>query len=395
MRGRGLVVLTGCGHSGIVNILRYARKLTGEDPLHAVVGGFHLSGPLFEPVIPPTCDALADLAPDYLVPTHCTAGAPSTRSPPGSRTRSSRTASERASSSASEEAASVGLYSPAMAGGTLVRELAAGALVDATFAVSRKERRTRRDGRPFLDLELTDKSGRVRARVWDGVPVLEQRFEVGDTVRVLGRVGEYAGKVELEVRDVERVDPGDPAEFVPGARRDIEDLDGYIDFLVGEIYHDGLRALCEAVLGEPGYRERFRTAPATENGHHSYAGGLAEHTVAVAALCRETAQLHPRLNADLLTAAALLHDCGCVDAFVTGAVILPSERGALLGHVHLGLARIERAGARARIDESALQPLLGIVASHHGAPEGRRFPSPEAVALHAANALDSRVNDAL
>ena len=85
-----------------------------------------------------------------------------------------------------------------MAGGTLVRELAAGALVDATFAVSRKERRTRRDGRPFLDLELTDSTGRVRARVWDGVPVLEQRFEVGDTVRVLGRVGEYAGKVELD-----------------------------------------------------------------------------------------------------------------------------------------------------------------------------------------------------
>ena len=234
-----------------------------------------------------------------------------------------------------------------MAGGTLVRELAAGALVDATFAVSRKERRTRRDGRPFLDLELTDSTGRVRARVWDGVPVLEQRFEVGDTVRVLGRVGEYAGKVELEVRDVERVEPGDPAEFVPGARRDIDDLDGYIDFLVLEIYHDGLRALVEAVLAEPGYRERFRTAPATENGHHSYAGGLAEHTVAVSALCRETAQLHPRLNADLLTAAALLHDCGCVDAFVSGAVILPSERGALLGHVHLGLARIERA-ARAR-----------------------------------------------
>jgi 3'-5' exoribonuclease len=283
----------------------------------------------------------------------------------------------------------------AMAGGTLVRELAAGALVDATFAVSRKERRTRRDGRPFLDLELTDASGRVRARVWDGVPVLEQRFEVGDTVRVLGRVGEYAGKVELEVRDVERVEPGDPAEFVPGARRDIDDLDGYVDFLVLEIYHGGLRGLVEAVLGEPGYRARFRTAPATENGHHSYAGGLAEHTVAVSALCREAAQLHPRLDSDLLTAAALLHDCGCVDAFVSGAVILPSERGALLGHVHLGLARIERAAARVRMDETKLQPLLGAVASHHGPPEGRRFPSPEAVALHAANALDSRVNDSL
>ena len=80
---------------------------------------------------------------------------------------------------------------------------------------------------------------------------------------------------------------------MPGARRDIDDLDGYIDFLVLEIYHDGLRALCEAVLAEPGFRERFRTAPATENGHHSYAGGLAEHTVAVAALCRETRAAAP------------------------------------------------------------------------------------------------------
>ena len=72
LRGRGFVVITGCGHSGIVNILRYVRRLTGEQRLHAVIGGFHLSGPKFEPVIAPTCDALAELAPDYLVPSHCT-----------------------------------------------------------------------------------------------------------------------------------------------------------------------------------------------------------------------------------------------------------------------------------------------------------------------------------
>ena len=70
--GRGLFVLTGCGHSGIVNILRYVRRLTGEDRLHAVVGGFHLGGPAFEPIIDPTCEALAELAPDHLAPAHCT-----------------------------------------------------------------------------------------------------------------------------------------------------------------------------------------------------------------------------------------------------------------------------------------------------------------------------------
>jgi 7,8-dihydropterin-6-yl-methyl-4-(beta-D-ribofuranosyl)aminobenzene 5'-phosphate synthase len=72
VRGRGLVVLTGCGHSGIINILRYVQKLTAERRIHAVIGGFHLSGPGFEPIIGPTCDALAEFSADYLVPAHCT-----------------------------------------------------------------------------------------------------------------------------------------------------------------------------------------------------------------------------------------------------------------------------------------------------------------------------------
>jgi len=72
VRDRGLVVLTGCGHAGVVNILRYAKKLTGVDRLYAVMGGFHLNGPLFEPIIPDTCAALAELAPTVIVPTHCT-----------------------------------------------------------------------------------------------------------------------------------------------------------------------------------------------------------------------------------------------------------------------------------------------------------------------------------
>jgi 7,8-dihydropterin-6-yl-methyl-4-(beta-D-ribofuranosyl)aminobenzene 5'-phosphate synthase len=72
VRGQGLVVLTGCGHSGLINILRYVRKITGHDRLHAVMGGFHLSGRAFEPIIAPTCEALAELSPDFLVPAHCT-----------------------------------------------------------------------------------------------------------------------------------------------------------------------------------------------------------------------------------------------------------------------------------------------------------------------------------
>jgi 7,8-dihydropterin-6-yl-methyl-4-(beta-D-ribofuranosyl)aminobenzene 5'-phosphate synthase len=72
VRGRGLAVVTGCGHAGVVNIIRQAMRLTGEDRLLAVIGGFHLSGPAFEPIIEPTVTALTGLAPDLIVPGHCT-----------------------------------------------------------------------------------------------------------------------------------------------------------------------------------------------------------------------------------------------------------------------------------------------------------------------------------
>jgi 7,8-dihydropterin-6-yl-methyl-4-(beta-D-ribofuranosyl)aminobenzene 5'-phosphate synthase len=72
VRDKGLVVLTGCGHAGIVNIVRYAKKLTGIDELYAVIGGFHLTGGLFEPIIPQTIAALVAESPAIVVPAHCT-----------------------------------------------------------------------------------------------------------------------------------------------------------------------------------------------------------------------------------------------------------------------------------------------------------------------------------
>jgi 7,8-dihydropterin-6-yl-methyl-4-(beta-D-ribofuranosyl)aminobenzene 5'-phosphate synthase len=72
VRHKGLVVLTGCGHAGVVNTLKCARELTGENQIHAVIGGFHLTGPIFEPIIQPTVQALKEFNPGVIVPQHCT-----------------------------------------------------------------------------------------------------------------------------------------------------------------------------------------------------------------------------------------------------------------------------------------------------------------------------------
>ena len=281
-----------------------------------------------------------------------------------------------------------------MAGATYVNDLTDGAIVDATFAVQRKQRRRTRNGDPFLAVELADRTGRVAGVVWNDVNVLAGRFEQGDTVRVLGRVESYGGRLQIAVRDLEKIDAGDPLELVPGSRRDAETLDGFVEFLAGEISHAGLALLVSAFVDDPGFRARLRTAPASES-HHAYAGGLLEHTVAVATLCREACQLHPRLRPDMLLAAALLHDAGRTETFAPGVTVTVTGRGRLLGHVLAGVRMIDAAARRVELEGDVLDELLHAVASHHGPIEGRRLETAEAVALHHANSLDARVGEAL
>jgi len=281
-----------------------------------------------------------------------------------------------------------------MAGDTYVADLSEGTLVDATFAVQRKQRRHTRNGDPFLSMELADRTGRVPGVVWNDVNLLGARFDQGDTVRVLGRVESYGGRLQIAVRDLEKIDEGDPLDLVPGARRDAETLDGFIEFLAGEVTHPGLRGLLDRFLTGHRFRERLRSMPAAET-HHDYAGGLLEHTVAVATLCREAAQLHPRLNSDILLTAALLHDAGRTETFRPGVTIAVSEQGRLLGHVLAGVRMIDAAAHEAGLGDDVLLPILNAVAGHHGPIEGRRLETPEAVALYHANSLDARLGEAL
>src|SRR5881409_2454105 len=162
-----------------------------------------------------------------------------------------------------------------------------------------------KSGAPYLALELVDPTGRIDARVWNDVELLDGRFGEGDAVRVLGRVERFRDRLQLDVRTLESSDV-DPATLTPAARRDVDELQGFLEFLVGEVTHPGLAATVRAVLAACD----LDAYPATPDDHHSYAGGLLEHTVGVATLCRETSQLHPRLRGELVLAAALVHDVG-------------------------------------------------------------------------------------
>ena len=266
----------------------------------------------------------------------------------------------------------------------MIAELEQDRVVEGVYAVAKKERLRTKSGAPYLALELVDPSGRIEARVWSDVELLDSRFAEGDAVRVLGRVDRFRDRLQLEVRAIEAAEDQDPAAFAPALRRDADELDGFLEFLAGDIAHPGLRATAARFVEDEQFRARLRELPATPDGHHSYAGGRLDHTVGVTTLCRETAQLHPRLRADLLLAAALLHDAGRTLELTRGPVFRQSDEGRLLGHVHLGLRLIE---ARAAALEAELRAeLLHAVAVHH---ELRGARTAEAAVLFHANQLDA------
>jgi 3'-5' exoribonuclease len=259
----------------------------------------------------------------------------------------------------------------AIADAPTIATLRAGDDVDAVFACARKDRLQARSGLPYLALELRDRSGSIQARAFRDADVLAGRFERGDLVHVRGRVERFRDELQLEVRDIVRADAADPAAFLPVAYRDLDELDGFLEHLAREVHDPGYAALLERLLGAGELRAAWRRSPCTRGGHHAYLGGLLEHTVAVATLALEAAQLHPRLNSDLLICAALVHDLGKTREFTYGAAIELSDEGRLLGHLVLGQQILEP--YMRDLDAERRLALLHCVLSHHGAEPNPRF----------------------
>jgi 3'-5' exoribonuclease len=272
------------------------------------------------------------------------------------------------------------------------------------YAVARKDRFTSRKGTPYLSLQLRDRSGSIEARIFREADQLGARFERGDAIEVRGKVERFRGELQAEVTALRRLEPGsyDPADFLPAAYRSVEELEGFFEHLCREVHDPGLQRVVHAVVDTEPVAGRLRRAPCSRGGHHAYLGGLLEHTVAVGTLVGELCQLHPRLDSDLLMAAALLHDIGKTREFTYGAEFGITDEGRMLGHLAIGSEII---GAAARhLPSGRRLALLHCVLSHHG-PEaagrprpaggGRGFASAEALALYRLNALDAGVKGAL
>jgi 3'-5' exoribonuclease len=281
-----------------------------------------------------------------------------------------------------------------------VSDLAADTSITSFFLVSEKELRATREGKPFLRLELSDRSGSIEARVWDNVEAFSGIFDRDDIVKVQARVESYKNRVQLAVDRVRRAEPGeiDLADYFPHTAEDIDKLYSRLQEHAASIANPWLKRLLASIIDDPAVAPRLKRAPAAKMMHHAFLGGLLEHIVSLCDLCRLVAQHYRELDVDLLLSGAVLHDVGKLDELCYERAIHYTDDGQLLGHIIQGLEQVT--GKMNAIDgfPGDLKTLVKhLLISHHGQYE---FGSPklpmfrEALVLHYLDDLDSKMGAA-
>ncbi len=277
-----------------------------------------------------------------------------------------------------------------------IKELAEGAPVDALFALCVKEMRSTRAGEAYLALEVGDRTGRMPA-VYFRPLAAASAIPTGAVVRIAGTVTSFRGTKRISIDQMHPVADFDPADLLESSKRDGAEVLAEFKAVAATVRDSALRRVLRAVFGDEQFFARFAECPGARAHHHAYLGGLIEHTLAVATLCRTLESLYDRVDGDLLVTAALLHDIGKVDELSYDTTVGYTDEGRLLGHVVLGERRVREAvSRRARgVPERLMTRLSHALLAHHGELEWgspRRPSTVEALLLHHADNLDAKAS---
>jgi 3'-5' exoribonuclease len=279
-----------------------------------------------------------------------------------------------------------------------VSDIMAGDGVTDIFMLAEKSMAHKRDGNPFLNLTLADKTGQIKGVVWDNAAQIASSANAGEFVRIQASAGEYRGTLQLVVKSLSKV-PADilsADDFLPASTRNVNKMFDRLRALTDTITSKYLHALMDAFWNDADLVRLFKRAPAAKKMHHAYLGGLIEHTLSMSLLADKVAGHYSGVDRDLLIVGAVLHDIGKIRELTYDVNIDYTDEGRLLSHIAIGLeivhAKIQSlAGFPA--EQAAL--IKHMIVSHHGA---REFGSPEppktieAVLLNYIDEIDSRVN---
>ncbi len=283
-----------------------------------------------------------------------------------------------------------------------VNELGAQETVEQVFRAGEKQLRPNRNGNLYLQLELSDRSGAVSARMWNANESLYRSFENGDYVLVEGTTQLFQGAIQLIVSRLTRVAPSEVNEddFTPLAALDVDQLVVRLGEILRGMTNPHLRNLAECFLLDERFMAKFSRAPAGIKHHHAYLGGLLEHVVNLMEVVNRLSSCYPQIDRDLLLMGAFLHDVSKIDELSYERELCYSDEGQLVGHLVMAVSLLEAKVREAEklsgepVPEEAVLRLKHMIVSHHGEYE---YGSPklpmtlEAVALYCLDNLDAKV----
>jgi len=277
-----------------------------------------------------------------------------------------------------------------------LKSMTPGTQVWGKFLILEKNQRRSKDGREIINLKIGDASDEIDVVVWDNCSITGE-LENGTLIGLLGDMGNYNNRAQVTARRIKVLDE-DITPYIKKPDIDIDSL--IIEFreMMAAISDPYIKALLEKIFTEE-TREEFFKSTAAKKVHHNYPGGLLEHTISVTRLCRDAAVNYPMVNQDLLLAGALLHDIGKMDEYEMKVVADYTVEGKLVGHIILGVERINTAINDIRRESGEFPVKLELmikhmILSHHGSLE---FGSPviplfpEAFLLHMMDNLDAKM----
>jgi 3'-5' exoribonuclease len=242
-------------------------------------------------------------------------------------------------------------------------------LTDASFALNEIEKKISKQSKPYYNLELSDKTGEIRAKIWgENIGNVDDSVKVGDIVAVTGVVQEYAGKPQLILKSLAIVKDMAPEEFLPICSRDRSTMTDDFENAIQDLKNPYLKNLLLTFWENPYYKDRFINYPAGEYVHHGYVGGLLEHTWEMYQLSKPYFMLYPQMNWDIFFAGLFFHDIGKIEELdIVGATIIRTTAGKLVAHIGQGLLLVDRLVREVPdFPEDLKNKLYHLILSHQG-----------------------------
>ncbi len=278
-----------------------------------------------------------------------------------------------------------------------IRDLKPNEVSTGVFLVHTKEVRQKRTGEPYLSLLLSDRSGEIDAKMWDGVAEVMDTFDRDDFVKVKGLMQLYNNRSQYTIHKLRPVPDAevDFRDFFAASLRDPDEMWSELRALVASLENIHVRQLLDAFLDDPDIAARYRVAPAAKSIHHAFRSGLLEHVLSLCGLAKVTAAHYPSVDRNLLLAGCVLHDIGKIHELTYERGFGYSTEGQLLGHISIAMRMMaEKVRLFPQFPAELRNLIEHMILSHHGRLEfgSPKVPVfPEALLLHYLDDLDSKM----